>query len=387
VNKLDFKYKILICYDFYPPAFKGGGIIRSVFNLSEFLTEFCEVYVFTSDSDLGASSKLNVSPNTWVDYAPDLKVFYSNRTTQNLKRIYQLINSVKPDVIYLNGIFTPKFSLYPLLISKFLNFSPLWVMAPRGMLQKGALSIKPSKKKIYLFILRHLRVLSKIKWQATDSQEEIDIKRIFGSDCRIETASNIPNFHVSTNLKLQKKEKELNIVFLALISPVKNLKYLIDILNQIEDSYSIKLAIYGPIKDALYWEECQKSISNSLAHIKISYRGELESSKVNEVLREYHLFSMLSLGENFGHSIFESLIAGTPVLISNKTPWKELEKHQAGWDVNLNDPNTIQNLIQEIANLDQSAYENLRKGAKIHADRYIQENDFKKQYQKLFELT
>jgi glycosyltransferase involved in cell wall biosynthesis len=381
------KPKILIFYDFFPPAFRGGGIIRSVFNLSEFLSDFCEVYVFTSNSDLGESLKLKVESNSWIEFAPDLNVFYSNRTTQNLKGIYQLINSVKPDVIYLNGVFTPKFSLFPLLNGKFLSFSPLWVMAPRGMLQKGALSIKPSKKKIYLFILKHLRVLSKIKWQATDSQEEIDIKRIFGSDCSIETASNIPNFHVSTNLKLQKKEKELNIVFLALISPVKNLKYLIDILNQIEDSYSIKLAIYGPIKDALYWEECQKSISNSPVHIKISYRGELQSPKVNEVLREYHLFSMLSLGENFGHSIFESLIAGTPVLISDRTPWKELDKYNAGWDVSLNDSDKIKSLILEIANLDQSAYDKFRKGAKIHADRYIQENDFKKQYQKLFELT
>jgi glycosyltransferase involved in cell wall biosynthesis len=379
--------RIFIFYDFFPPAFRGGGIIRSVFNLSEFLSDFCEVYVFTSDSDLGESSKLKVESNSWVEFAPDLKVFYSNRTTQNLKGIYQLINSVKPDVIYLNGVFTPKFSLFPLLVGKFLNFSPLWVIAPRGMLQQGALSIKPLKKKIYLFILKHLRVLSKIKWQATDSQEEIDIKRIFGSNCRIESALNIPNFHVSTNLELQKKEKELNIVFLALISPVKNLKYLIDTLNQIEDSYSIKLAIYGPVKDALYWGECQKAIKNSPAHIKISYRGELESAKVNEVLIGYHLFSMLSLGENFGHSIFESLIAGTPVLISDKTPWKELEKHHAGWDVNLDDPNTIKSIIQDIANLDQSAYNNLRKGAKIHADRYIQENDFKKQYQKLFELT
>jgi glycosyltransferase involved in cell wall biosynthesis len=381
------KPKILIFYDFFPPAFRGGGIIRSVFNLSDFLTEFCEVYVFTSDFDLGESSKLEVESNSWVEFAPDLKVFYSDTTTQNLRGIYQLINSVKPDVIYLNGVFTPKFSLFPLLVGKFLIFSPLWVIAPRGMLQQGALSIKPLKKKIYLSILKHLRVLSKIKWQATDSQEEIDIKRIFGSNCRIESALNIPNFHVSTNLELQKKEKQLSIVFLALISPVKNLKYLIDILNQIEDSYSIKLAIYGPVKDALYWGECQKAIKNSPAHIKISYRGELQSSKVNEVLREYHLFSMLSLGENFGHSIFESLIAGTPVLISDRTPWKELDKYNAGWDVSLNDSDKIKSLILEIANLDQCAYDKFRKGAKIHADLYIQENDFKKQYQKLFDLT
>lgn len=381
------KSKILIFYDFFPPAFKGGGIIRSVFNLSKFLSEFCEVYVFTSNSDLGKSSKLEVKSNTWIQYSPGLNVFYSTNSFQNFKDIYQVLNEIRPNTIYLNGIFTPKFSFLPLIIGKSLKYSPLWVIAPRGMLQQGAVSIKPTKKKMYILVLKSLGLFSGIKWHATDSQEVIDIKRIFGAKCKIENASNIPNFQVLTNLELPKKEMELNIVFLALISPVKNLRFLIDLMNQVEESYSVCLDIYGPIKDAIYWESCLQLIHQSPSHIQISYKGEIVASKVNELLRSYHLFSMLSLGENFGHSIFEALIAGTPVLVSNRTPWKNLEKHGAGWDVDLNDGDKIKNLISQLAKLDQTAYDKLRKGAKNHADRYIKENDFRNQYQKLFDLT
>lgn len=381
------KSKILICYDFFPPAFKGGGIIRSVFNLSEFLTEFCEVYVFTSDSDLGASSKLNVSPNTWVDYAPDLKVFYSDKTQQSLMGVYQIMNHVKPDVIYLNGVFTPRFSLIPLLIFKFLNVPPLLVIAPRGMLAEGALSIKPLKKKLYLFVFKQLGFHRKMKWQATSQQEILDISRVFGSNCSIEMASNIPEINTSAFFDLEKHEKSLTIVFLALISPVKNLKYLIDLVNQIPEPYSISLDIYGPVKDSYYWEECINAIKLSPRHIQISYKGELEPSEVNKVLGRYHLFSLLTLGENFGHSIFESLNAGTPVVISNKTPWKDLDKYEAGWDMDLNEGARIVRLFLEIADMDQNAYPKFRIGARNHANRFIEETDFKKQYGNLFEIS
>ncbi len=42
---------------------------------------------------------------------------------------------------------------------------------------------------------------------------------------------------------------------------------------------------------------------------------------VLETLSAYDLFVLPSLGENYGHVVFESLSSGTPVLISDKTPW------------------------------------------------------------------
>jgi glycosyltransferase involved in cell wall biosynthesis len=41
-----------------------------------------------------------------------------------------------------------------------------------------------------------------------------------------------------------------------------------------------------------------------------------------EILHKYDLFILPTLNENFGHSIVESLSVGTPVLISDNTPWR-----------------------------------------------------------------
>jgi glycosyltransferase involved in cell wall biosynthesis len=40
------------------------------------------------------------------------------------------------------------------------------------------------------------------------------------------------------------------------------------------------------------------------------------------VFRQYDLFVFPTRGENFGHVIIESLSVGTPVLLSDRTPWR-----------------------------------------------------------------
>ncbi|MNY40193.1 hypothetical protein D3C86_1749200 [compost metagenome] len=40
-------------------------------------------------------------------------------------------------------------------------------------------------------------------------------------------------------------------------------------------------------------------------------------------------------GENYGHAIAEALSAGTPVLISDATPWRGLQQEGVGWDIPL----------------------------------------------------
>ena len=40
-------------------------------------------------------------------------------------------------------------------------------------------------------------------------------------------------------------------------------------------------------------------------------------------------------GENFGHAIMESFLNGRPVIISDRTPWLELEAKGVGWSLPL----------------------------------------------------
>ena len=63
--------------------------------------------------------------------------------------------------------------------------------------------------------------------------------------------------------------------------------------------------------------------------------GALENSEVMKVFRAHDLFLFPTRGENYGHVIMESMSAGTPVLLANTTPWRNLEQFGVGWDLPL----------------------------------------------------
>jgi glycosyltransferase involved in cell wall biosynthesis len=161
--------------------------------------------------------------------------------------------------------------------------------------------------------------------------------------------------------KLSKKEGELKVVFISRIHPKKNLKKAIEFLKYVEGK--IEFNIYGPLEDKKYWMECLEVIKSLPSNIEVEYKGIVSHDKVNEILKEYHIFLFPTLGENFGHVISEALIGGCPVIISDQTPWKNLEKREVGWDISLSDENRFIDAIQCCVNLNNEQYNILSKNA------------------------
>jgi hypothetical protein len=89
---------------------------------------------------------------------------------------------------------------------------------------------------------------------------------------------------------------------------------------------NIALTIAGPTEDKNYWEECLTLIKTFSPNIQVNYVGEITPTQVMPLIKEHHLYCLPTQGENFGHSIFESFMIGCPVLISNKTPWLNLNE-------------------------------------------------------------
>jgi glycosyltransferase involved in cell wall biosynthesis len=104
--------------------------------------------------------------------------------------------------------------------------------------------------------------------------------------------------------------------------------------------------IYGPLEDPAYWQECQDLISPLPPNINVKYCGTVPYPNVRNVLSGYDLFLLPTLGENFGHAISDALVAGCPVLISDQTPWRDLERLNVGWDLPLDQPAVLQEALQ-----------------------------------------
>ena len=59
-----------------------------------------------------------------------------------------------------------------------------------------------------------------------------------------------------------------------------------------------------------------------LPNIKLSINDEVIQNQVINIFKKHDLFVLPTRGENFGYVIIESLSAGLPALISDKTSWK-----------------------------------------------------------------
>lgn len=346
------KPKILTFVSYYLPGYKAGGPLRTIANMVDHLSDDFEFWIVTRDRDLGDTEPYaDVMVNQWND-VQGAKVFYLSPENQTLNGITDVINATPHDLIYLNSFFDPLFTLKPLLsrrIGRLRNIPIL--LAPRGEFSEGAIRLKRFKKSIFIKIARWLGIYRDIYWHASSAHEVDDIKREFGiTDDLIVTALDLPAKISEDNFPDSRSDsdnEELNIVFLSRISPKKNLDYALRVLKSV--TAGVKFDIYGPIEDRAYWELCEGLISSLSANIEVNYCGLAHPDNVAKTFAGYDLFLFPTRGENYGHVIAESLSVGTPVLISDQTPWKNLESEGLGWDISLDDPKAFINLIEKMS--------------------------------------
>ncbi|MGC6405632.1 glycosyltransferase, partial [Bisgaard Taxon 45] len=130
-----------------------------------------------------------------------------------------------------------------------------------------------------------------------------------------------------------------------------NLYFALEVLQKVD--FPVFLGIYGPLEDKVYWNQCLTLINNLPSNIEVKYYGAIENKKVQETISNYDLFFVPTQGENYGHVFIEALSAGTPILLSDKTPWRALEEKGIGWDIPLKDIDKFINALTDFNNLDQ----------------------------------
>lgn len=126
--------------------------------------------------------------------------------------------------------------------------------------------------------------------------------------------------------------KGLHLLFKGLLETIKLIDHLY-------------LIVAGPVEDKKYFKTLNKFISNNNLQNKIIFLGQVEKQTKNLLYSIADFLVHPSKSENFGMSIAESLFLGLPVIISDKTPWLEIEKFKCGYIINYNNSIKELNLI------------------------------------------
>lgn len=367
--------RILALLEHYLPAYKAGGPLRTVENMVEQMGEPFAFRVVTCDRDWGDRASLpEVIPGRWsaVGNGETIYLTPSQLGPAGLRRV---IAGTEHDVLYLNSLFSPRLSLVPLLLGRLraIPRRPV-VLAPRGELHAGALtggswgawlpasvgrrlgSPRYLKKRLYITLARGLGLFRGITWQASNEAEAEEIRLYAGARAVVVVA---PDLAARPPESLPppvapKTRGALRAVFLSRIDPKKNLHGAIELLAGVRGE--VTFDIYGPVVDERYWARCRAALDRLPPNVTVRCHGAVPHEDVATIFRAHELFLFPTLGENFGHVVLEALVSGCPVLLSDRTPWRDLVRYRAGWDLPLEDEAAQRAAVQRCVDMDEEEF-------------------------------
>jgi glycosyltransferase involved in cell wall biosynthesis len=358
---------ILATVRHYLPGDKSGGPVRSLSNMVAALGDEFDFRILTNDRDDGDTAPYpEVALDEWSRVGKAW-VYYLSPSRRTLSNLRRLLSRTPHDLLYLNSFFHPWFSQWPLWMQRLglLPRTPI-ILAPRGEMSPGALTLGRWKKWSYLRLTRAAGLYDRVLWHASSDFEAAEIRAAMGTRSaalagRITVASDIPTAfsqRPAESLRARADGEPLRVVFLSRITPKKNLDFALDVLARVRTP--VTFSIYGPFNETWYWRRCTALIERLPPHVTARYEGTVAHEDVALVMAAHDLLFLPTLGENYGHVIIEALMAGTPVLIADTTPWRGLEAAGVGWDLPLADPQAFADRIEAMWGLTAEAAGRLR---------------------------
>jgi glycosyltransferase involved in cell wall biosynthesis len=321
--------RVLVVADYYLPGFRAGGPVRAVANTIARLASTADFFVVTRDHDADGSKHRGIDAGRWTETATG-RVLYAPRLTPRLLR--RCVAESGCAVVWLNSFFS-RGSIAVLVLQRLGRIRVRILLAPRGEFAPSALAAKRRRKAIALRVLRSTGCLRRLEWLASSADEGRQIAEVIGASavtCIPESVAEVPVTEVRWPTKAPGR---LKAVFAARIAPVKNLLFLLEVLARCDGA--IHLDIVGPLEDPEYWALCRRLLPQLPSTVTVDYIGEANHDDLQRWLAAYDVLILPTLGENFGHMIVEAWAAGCPVLVSDRTPWRQLTSQGLGWDVPL----------------------------------------------------
>ncbi|MBC8298559.1 MAG: glycosyltransferase [Pelagibacterales bacterium] len=347
----------LVSSSFYPATFYGGPI-SATWDLSQELAKK-DVEMYISTTNANGNSRLKVNTNRFIKQKEKLFVKYYHEQFINrfsLAFIFGIWDDIrKVDVVYIQYLFH-----YTVLFS--LLFSRMQakeiIICPRGSFSSFTLSNKlPLLKALWLKLF--IKPFSKsINWQASSYLEENDIKRRF-PNARVEIINDGVDFSSFQQFNKYEKnellEKYTNTQFKAIsniffsmgrLHAIKAFDVLIDAFSLfIKEDTNAKLIIAGG--DDGVGEKLKQQIIDLKLQDSVFLIGAIDFEDKKTLLNNCDYFTLASEFESFGIVVAEALACGKPIVLSNKTPWKDLEKNKCGILVD-NEKNSFSNAFSKV---------------------------------------
>jgi glycosyltransferase involved in cell wall biosynthesis len=330
---------LVVIPSFYPAIIYGGPIFSTLNNCKE-LARLEDMNVYVSSTNADMNSRLNVEVNRYIELETRFKVKYYNETIIGKFSLDFFLNILKDikksDVIHIQSLFSTT-TITSLFYARI--FQKPILLSPRGQL--GGWSIKSGSSFKQLWLRLFIKPFSKyVVWHATAAHEKKDIFKIF-PQAKVQVISNgieygmFQKFTALTRQEFLRKYVDIEvdvdkiIISLGRLQKVKGFDILIASFDKILSKHpNSKLLIAG--QDEGEEGNLKKQIAKLNLLNKVFLVGSISGKDKIDFLANADLFALPSHNENFGNVYLESLAAGTPIIASKNTPWKNIVTANCG---------------------------------------------------------
>lgn len=376
--------KVLILTGRYLPGYRDGGPVRSLINLTEWFGDEADFRIMCLDRDHGDSRPYPDISEDEYNNVGKAKVWYTAGFSE--EKIKGLAEDA--DIVYVCGPYNDYARQAMRLKKKGKIAAPLYV-ASMGSFSPGAFRIKGIKKRAYVLYMKAAGMFDGVTWSVTSKREEEELKSIVGKNSRTVIASDLPRKGV-TGHESVKEEGMLRLVFVSRITRKKNLSQVPEILRLIGKDVKISLDVYGTAEDPVYFEECRKKLDDlrdNRCGFSWEYKGEAKSGDVPKIFARYDAFLFPTLGENYGHVIAESLASGCIPVISDTTPWLDLDEKGCGFVCRQNDRQMFADALMKLGLMNGDEFGIMIKNATEYITRVNNASVEKSGYRDIFIKT
>lgn len=339
------KKRVLIIYRSYFPSLSHLGPATAIRNLVTNMSDDYDFHILTLNHEFATGAPLfkeplhrEAGPHAVVEYVPrglaGLRIL-----TQRLRENFHAID--------IQCAFDPLLAIPALVLCRFgMAGNSRIFHTPHGIFMDVIMSAGRLKKALFCRTADLVRLYDKVTHLAGSPGEETDIRRNHVRDQSVRVVSQFVETVPVPDLKRTKPANRLRIAFVGRVTEQKNLLFAIDILKRLK--VPATMDVFGAVGDEAYFTACKTAIAGGLGNAEIRFKGGIAKEALFAQLPEYDVLLQPTLGENFGHSIVEALYLGLPVLISDRSPWTDVESQNAGWSLPLSDPQPYADRLGEI---------------------------------------
>lgn len=350
--------RILIITGRYLPGYRDGGPVRSLINLTDWMGDDYDLRIMCLDRDHGDDGPYHDIRVNEYNTVGKAKVWYTPAFAED--DIERLAGDC--DVVYVCGPYSDYARMTMRLKKAGRIKAPLFV-ASMGSFSPEAFRIKGFKKKLYMTYMEIAGMFDNVTWSVTSGREENELKAVLGKHSRCVIAEDLPRRKMTEHTRV-KDDDLLRVCFISRIARKKNLISIPDILSLIDDKHFISIDVYGACEDRDYFEECSKkfdALCREHRDISWEYKGEVDGEEVPSVFADHDAFLFPTLGENYGHVISESIAAGCIPVISDTTPWLDLNEKGCGYVCPVRDKAAFARAVDELFHMSEETMSEMRK--------------------------